>query len=221
VLLPPLAAGPRRCPPPYIMYPLLSNTIISFFPNSHPLSMQKSHGGPGDTGFLLQDLYNFIAREKKEKIERSDVDYVMNYMAARKDENPEFYFDFSVDDECRLQNMFWSDSQPQLDYGVFGDVVVFDSTYRVNRYNLPFVPFIGVGHHHTTVVFGCGILSDETASSYIWLLNAFLKAMRQQQPYSLITDGYVAMAKAIEIVMPLADHRLCSWHIEQNMIKRF
>jgi hypothetical protein len=221
VLLPPLAAGPRRCPPPYIMYPLLSNTIISFFPNSHPLSMQKSHGGPGDTGFLLQDLYNFIAREKKEKIERSDVDYVMNYMAARKDENPEFYFDFSVDDECRLQNMFWSDSQPQLDYGVFGDVVVFDSTYRVNRYNLPFVPFISVGHHHTTVVFGCGILSDETASSYIWLLNAFLKAMRQQQPYSLITDGYVAMAKAIEIVMPLADHRLCSWHIEQNMIKRF
>jgi hypothetical protein len=36
--------------------------------------MQKSHGGPGDTGFLLQDLYNFIATEK-EKIEGSDVDY--------------------------------------------------------------------------------------------------------------------------------------------------
>jgi hypothetical protein len=55
--------------------------------------------------------------------------------------------------------MFWSDSQSQLDYGVFGDVVVFDSTYRVNRYNLP---FIGIGHHRTTVMFGCGILSDET-----------------------------------------------------------
>jgi hypothetical protein len=117
--------------------------------------------------------------------------------------------------------MFLSDSQSQLNYGVFGDVVVFDSTYRVNRYNLPFVPFIGVGHHRTTVMFGCGILSDETVSSHIWLLNAFLKAMRQQQPCSLIIDGDAAMAKAIEIVMPLADHRLCSWHIEQNMIKRF
>jgi hypothetical protein len=119
-----------------------------------------------------------------------------------------------VDDEGRLQNMFWSDSQSQLDYGVF------DSNYRVNRYNLPFVPFIAIGHHRTTVVFGCGILSDETISSYIWLLNAFLKEMRQQQPCSLIIDGDVAMAKAIEIVMPLADHR-CNWHIEQNMIKRF
>jgi hypothetical protein len=72
--------------------------------------MQKSHGGLGDTGFLLQDLYNFIAREKKERIEGSDVDYAMNYMAARKHENPEFYFDFNVDDEGRLQNMLWSDS---------------------------------------------------------------------------------------------------------------
>jgi hypothetical protein len=54
--------------------------------------------------------YNFIAREKKEKIEGSDVDYIMNYMTARKDENPEFYFYFSVDDEGRLKNIFWSDS---------------------------------------------------------------------------------------------------------------
>jgi hypothetical protein len=101
--------------------------------------------------------------------------------------------------------MFLSDSQSQLDYGVFGDVVVFDSTYRVSRYNLPFVPFIGVGHHHTTVVFGCGILSDETASSYIWLLNAFLKAMLQQQPYSLITDGMWLWQKQLRL--------LCPWQI--------
>jgi hypothetical protein len=117
--------------------------------------------------------------EKKEKVEGSDVDYVMTYMAIRKDENPKFYFNFSVDDEGRLQNMLWSDSQSQLDY----DVVVFDSTYRGNKYNLPFAPFIGVGHHRTTVMFDCGILSNKTVSSYIWLLNAFLKAMRTSSTF--------------------------------------
>ena len=116
---------------------------------------------------------------------------------------------------------FWSDAQSQMDYGVFGDVVVFDSTYRVNRYNLPFVPFIGVNHHWSTVVFGCGILSDETILSYVWLLEAFLEVMHQRHPRSLITDGDAAMARAIEIVLPAADHRLCSWHIEQIMLKRF
>jgi hypothetical protein len=39
-LLPPLAAGPRGVLPPYILYPLLSNTIIPFFPNSHLLSLR-------------------------------------------------------------------------------------------------------------------------------------------------------------------------------------
>ncbi|KAL6615270.1 hypothetical protein ACP70R_037540 [Stipagrostis hirtigluma subsp. patula] len=99
--------------------------------------MEKSHGGPGGSGFLLQDLYNFIARVKKEKIEGSDAEYVLNYMEVRREENPEFYFKYSTDDEGRLQNIFWSDSQSQIDFGAFGDVVVFDSTYRVNRYNLP------------------------------------------------------------------------------------
>jgi zinc finger SWIM domain-containing protein 3 len=52
-----------------------------------------------------------------------------------------------------------------MHYDAFGDVVLFDSTYRVNRYNLPFVPFVGVNHHRNTVVFGAGIVSDETVGS--------------------------------------------------------
>jgi len=43
--------------------------------------------------------------------------------------------------------------------------------------------------------------------------------MRQKQPRSLITDGDYAMARAIFVVMPEAFHRLCSWHIEQNMLR--
>jgi zinc finger SWIM domain-containing protein 3 len=106
-----------------------------------------------------------------------------------------------------------------MDYDAFGGVVVFDSTYRVNKYNLPFVPFIGVNHHRSMTVFGCGIVSDETRASYVWLLKAFLESAQQNHPRSVITDGDRAMAKAISLVFPNADHRLCSWHIEQNMIR--
>ncbi|CAN6204106.1 unnamed protein product [Urochloa humidicola] len=45
--------------------------------------------------------------------------------------------------------------------------------------------------------------------------------MHQKHPECLITDGDGAMARAIEIVLPNADHRLCSWHREQNMLKWF
>ena len=46
--------------------------------------------------------------------------------------------------EGHLKGLFWSDSQSQIDYAAFGDVVIFDSTYRTNKYNMPFVPFVGV-----------------------------------------------------------------------------
>jgi zinc finger SWIM domain-containing protein 3 len=41
--------------------------------------------------------------------------------------------------------------------------------------------------------------------------------MRQVHPKSLISDGDLAMAKAISKVMPRAYHRLCTWYIEENM----
>ncbi|KAM0892909.1 hypothetical protein ACQ4PT_025458 [Festuca glaucescens] len=41
----------------------------------------------------------------------------------------------------------------------------------------------------------------------------------KNHPRSVITDGDHAMARAISKVFPNADHRLCSWHIEQNMIR--
>jgi transposase-like protein len=42
--------------------------------------------------------------------------------------------------------------------------------------------------------------------------------MHQKHPISVIIDGDHTMAKAIEVVLPNTDHRLCSWHIEQNMV---
>ena len=101
-----------------------------------------------------------------------------------------------------------------MDYRVFGDVVVFDGTYKTNRYNLTLVPFVGVNHHKSTVLFACGILSHEDTESYVWLLRSFCDAMIQKHPVSVITDGDRAMQKAISIVWPNSSHRLCVWHIE-------
>ena len=106
-----------------------------------------------------------------------------------------------MDSDGHLKTMFWCDSQSRMDYQSFGDVVIFDSTYRMNRYKMPFVPFVGMNHHRSTTVFGCGIVSDERVDSYVWMLGAFMKAMCQQKPQSIITDGDYSMLKAIRHVL--------------------
>ena len=76
-----------------------------------------------------------------------------------------------------MRNIFWANSQSRIDYVAFGGSVVFDSTYRSNKYRLPFVPFVGLNHHRNTVFFGIGLVSDGTVASYQWLLHVFLEAM--------------------------------------------
>jgi hypothetical protein len=120
-----------------------------------------------------------------------------------------------------LNGLFWSDAQSWLDYEAFGDVLVFDSTYRTNPYNLSFVPFVGLNQHRSTVIFFCGIISRETTQAYEWLLKTFLTAMAQKHPISVITDGDIAMQSAIKSIFPGFNHRLCTWHIERNIIHHF
>ncbi|KAK1680813.1 hypothetical protein QYE76_041661 [Lolium multiflorum] len=109
--------------------------------------------------------------------------------------------------------------QSRLDYKAFGDVVVFDSTYWTNKYNLPFVPFVGLNHHRSTVIFGCGIISHETMEAYEWMLDVFSEARSQKHPISVITDGDLAMQRAIRVIWPDSNHKLCVWHIQQNIVR--
>lgn len=132
--------------------------------------MDQQHGGYDRVGFTTKDLYNFCDQRKKQILADGDAGTLLKHLWARRTDNAGFYFDYAEDDKGHLKCLFWCDAQSRLDYQVFGDVLVFDSTYRTNRYNLPFIPFIGVNHHRSTVIFGCGILAQETTKAYIWLL---------------------------------------------------
>lgn len=107
-------------------------------------------------------------------------------------------------------------------YGVFGDVVLFDTMYNTNRYGMIFAPFIGVNHHHHhhTIVFGCGFLSDEKTESFVWLFNKFIEVMPKGAPNLIITDQNLAMTKAISNVLPQTVHRYCLWHILNKFLDK-
>ena len=79
-----------------------------------------------------------------------------------------------------------------------------------------FVPFTGIDNHNHSVTFGAGLLSDETISSYKWLLRAFQKAFIAD-PHVVVTDQDPSMKQAIADVFPNARHRLCMWHIMQKL----
>jgi len=181
--------------------------------------LEMQSGGYDKVGCTAKDIYNYCYKYKKETIVDGDAETVVSHLKARQERDPDFFFKYLTDEKGHLNGLFWSDAQSQLNYEAFGDVLVFDSTYRTNRYNLPFVPFVGLNQHRSTVIFGCGIISRETTQAYEWLLKTFLAVMSQKHPVSVITDGDLVMQSAIRSIFPSSNHRLCTWHIERNIIQ--
>ncbi|PNX78819.1 protein FAR1-related sequence 5-like [Trifolium pratense] len=161
-------------------------------------------------------MHNYVYTEKLKSIEAGDAQALVNHLQNRQAQDIMFYYSVQLDQESRLTNVFWRDGKSKIDYDCFGDVVVFDTTYRTNKYNLICAPFVGVNHHWQNVMFGCAFLFDETATSFTWLFKVFLESMENNQPKTIFTDQDSAMAKAIKEVMPNACHRLCLWHIAKN-----
>ncbi|SPT19974.1 unnamed protein product [Triticum aestivum] len=104
-------------------------------------------------------------------------------------------------------------------YALYGDVICFDTTYRKLDDGRPFGLIVGVNNHKKTTVFGATLVYDEIAKSFGWLFRTFLTAMSGKHPRTILTDEDAAMAKAISVVLPRSQHRLCVWHMNQNACK--
>ena len=105
-----------------------------------------------------------------------------------------------------MTNTFWADARSRLDYNYFGDVVCFDPTYGTNKYGMPFIPIVGVNHCLQTILFGCALILDETESSFVWVLEMWMKAMQGNHPKVILTDQDSAITGAIVYVLPTTIH---------------
>ncbi|CAL5339288.1 unnamed protein product [Camellia sinensis] len=165
------------------------------------------------------DQKNYLRSKRQKDLEYGEAGSVLQYFRKKSLKNPSFYYAVQLDCEEQISNIFWADAQMIMDYAQFGDVVTFDTTYKLNNEHRPFGTFVGFNHHRETVVFGASLMYDETAESFTWLFQIFLEAMSNKAPKTIFTDQDAAMAKAIPIVMPSTNHRLCTWHLMQNAVK--
>ncbi|KAK9985987.1 hypothetical protein SO802_030938 [Lithocarpus litseifolius] len=169
------------------------------------LYLTEEVGGSENVGFTKKYCYNHVNTKKMSTISAGDAQSLLNHFKKRQIEDHMFFYTVQVDQETRM-NFFWRDGRSKVDYDCFGDVVVFDTTYRTNRYNLICAPFVGVNHHWQDVIFGCAFLLDETTTSFKWLFKSFLDSMGNRSPITIFTNQDQAMSNAIEEVFSNTHH---------------
>ncbi|XP_021774234.1 protein FAR1-RELATED SEQUENCE 5-like [Chenopodium quinoa] len=141
--------------------------------------------GEENLGHSVVDHLNFYSRLRMEQIEAGDAQTLVNILIEEQKEDPNFYFRVKFDKEGRISNIFWRYAMMLEDYKIYGDVLVFDTTYRTNRYNLICAPFVGIDNHWKNCMFACAFVGNEKTESFVWFLETFKKSMEFQPPYSL------------------------------------
>ncbi|KAF8409870.1 hypothetical protein HHK36_002388 [Tetracentron sinense] len=169
-------------------------------------------GGVSKVGFTEVDCKNYM-RFNRQRTLGGDTQLLLDYLKRMHAEDPAFFYDVQGEDDQCMGSIFWADPKARMNYTYFGDTVTFDTTYRSNKYRVPFAPFIGVNHHGQPVLFGCALLLNESEESLMWLFKTWLMAMLGRPPVSITTDYDRMIRLAIKQVLPETRHRFCKWHI--------
>ncbi|XP_074342150.1 protein FAR1-RELATED SEQUENCE 5-like [Apium graveolens] len=185
--------------------------------------LSETKRGVENLGFSNQDVRNVIRDIRRRVFDSGDAECgLLLLRELRENSFGNFFYRVDVDDENRVRGLVWVDPRSMNAYKNFGDVVTFDSTYRTNRYFMPFIPITGVNHHYQNILFGFALVRDETEASYKWVLRTWLEAVDNKPPRTIITDQDIALGNAIAKVMPMPQtkHTYCTWHISSKFPKK-
>ncbi|CAB5181869.1 unnamed protein product [Rhizophagus irregularis] len=102
----------------------------------------------------------------------------------------------------------------------FHNVVIYDNTAKMNRYEMALSLFIGIDNNFKTRVLIQALTKYETQADYIWILQCTLKVTNNLSPHVSYTDGDPAMLAAVQVVYPQTRHLLYIYHIAENIKKK-
>ncbi|KAJ3692983.1 hypothetical protein LUZ60_012078 [Juncus effusus] len=176
--------------------------------------------GLGHLTFTERDLRNFLQVSKTVNVENEGTE-LLNVCEEMKGRNEGFNFEFSVGEDGKLENICFVYGESVRGFRVFGDVVVFDTTYRLYWYDRMVGVWFGVDNYGNALCFGCVLLEEESTSSYCWALQSFVRLMDGKFPQTLLTDLDISLKEAISIQLPNTKHIFAPCYIKSKLSSWF
>ncbi|GKB60851.1 retrovirus-related pol polyprotein from transposon TNT 1-94 [Tanacetum coccineum] len=95
----------------------------------------------------------------------NDAQMLINKMENKMMYVPNFTFHYKVENS-ELVAIFWANEVAKCNYKKFRDIVSFDATFKINKYNMVFVPFTSIDNHKKYVTLGSGMILHKDTESY-------------------------------------------------------
>jgi len=121
---------------------------------------------------------------------------------AQKEAKDGGYFVYEVNSKQEFRRSLYISKAMLIYARYFLDIVIIDTTYRRNRFNLPLVNVIGINNCGQNIMLAFSLLSEETSDSYTWFFNKLKEAWGTLKPLNFVTDDCkeIKQGKIIYIV---------------------
>ncbi|XP_058763165.1 protein FAR1-RELATED SEQUENCE 5-like [Vicia villosa] len=118
-----------------------------------------------------------------------------------------------------VADIFWTHLDSVKLLNMFPLVLIFDCTYRTNRYRLLLLEIVGVTSKKLTFSVAFAYLKHEREENFTWALEKLIELFYSKKllPYVMVTDRELALMNAIDFVYPNASHLLCMFHISKKV----
>ncbi|RYQ98834.1 hypothetical protein Ahy_B07g086654 [Arachis hypogaea] len=138
---------------------------------------------------------------RRAKIADGDANTTLVYLEGKAGSDPMLVARYNMTADKRLENLILADKSGQSNYQYFSN------EKQVQQAHF----FSSANNHNQTIIFGFGLLIDESVSSYRLMLENLLEVMCQKKPLVIVTNG-----DKVEVLLEVS-HRLCVWYVEKNV----
>lgn len=118
-----------------------------------------------------------------------------------------------------VSDIMWAHPTSIKLFRLFPKVLILDSTYKTNKYNLPLLEIIGVTSTELSFSVAFAYIGHELGINFTWVLHQLreLFVLHGVQPEVFLTDRDLGCMSAIKGIFPSASNLLCSWHVTKNV----
>lgn len=128
---------------------------------------------PGYLPFTEKDVRNLIQSYRKVEQDDENID-LLRVCRNLKEKDPNFRYEFTTDVNGSMENIAWSYASAVQSYEIFGDAVVFDTTHRLNAFDMPLGIWVGMNNYGMPCFFGCVLLREENIRAFSWALKVMM-----------------------------------------------
>ncbi|XP_058776942.1 protein FAR1-RELATED SEQUENCE 5-like [Vicia villosa] len=108
------------------------------------------------------------------------------------------------DDKVTVRDIFWSHPDSVKIFNTFSFVLIYDSTYKANKYRLPLLEIVGVTSTKMTYSVSFEFSKSEKEDNITWVLGICKTMLKDQEnmPQVIITDHDITLMNSVSTMFP-------------------